>query len=327
MAKRTAAEKPATRSATASKRIKTQPKTTASFSAPAKSAWLPTQERAGPSAAPQSKQIPAGEENCLAGLRFVFTGELESLSREEAHALVKRYGGISTIAPSTRTNFVVLGSDAGPKKLELIKKHKLKTINQDQFLSMITSKPSGKADAKSSKKQDEKVKKVEQVAKPANPRKESTTEKQPNGQTRTAKCAPIDHVDQNGNKALIERVQAWLRVTSSALGNTGSLPAKGHAGPSAPGSKPIPQGAENCLAGLTFVFTGELESITRDEANALCNKYGGRVSVRPSNKTSFIVLGSDPGAKKLELIRKNNLKTINEDGFLDLIASRPAGEL
>jgi replication factor C subunit 1 len=52
-----------------------------------------------------------------------------------------------------------------------------------------------------------------------------------------------------------------------------------------------------------------------------------RVSVRPSNKTSFIVLGSDPGAKKLELIRKNNLKTINEDGFLDLIASRPAGKL
>jgi len=47
---------------------------------------------AGPSA-PGSKQIPVGEPNCLAGLAFVFTGELDSLSREEATDLVKRYGG------------------------------------------------------------------------------------------------------------------------------------------------------------------------------------------------------------------------------------------
>ena len=47
---------------------------------------------AGP-AAPGSKDIPAGEPNCLAGLTLVFTGELSSLSREEASDLAKRYGG------------------------------------------------------------------------------------------------------------------------------------------------------------------------------------------------------------------------------------------
>ena len=47
---------------------------------------------AGP-AAPGSKQIPAGEPNCLTGLAFVFTGELDSLSRDEATDLIKRYGG------------------------------------------------------------------------------------------------------------------------------------------------------------------------------------------------------------------------------------------
>ena len=40
-----------------------------------------------------SKEIPVGEENCLGGLAFVFTGELSSLTRDEAVDLVKRYGG------------------------------------------------------------------------------------------------------------------------------------------------------------------------------------------------------------------------------------------
>jgi replication factor C subunit 1 len=39
-----------------------------------------------------SKEIPVGEENCLGGLAFVFTGELSSISRDEAIDLVKRYG-------------------------------------------------------------------------------------------------------------------------------------------------------------------------------------------------------------------------------------------
>lgn len=40
-----------------------------------------------------SKEVPVGNDNCLAGLTFVFTGELESLSREAGSDLVKRYGG------------------------------------------------------------------------------------------------------------------------------------------------------------------------------------------------------------------------------------------
>jgi replication factor C subunit 1 len=50
------------------------------------------------------------------------------------------------------------------------------------------------------------------------------------------------------------------------------------AGPSAPGSKEIPEPASpDCLAGLSFVFTGELSSISRDEAVDLAKKYGGCV--------------------------------------------------
>ncbi|KZT13273.1 DNA replication factor C, large subunit [Laetiporus sulphureus 93-53] len=95
------------------------------------------------------------------------------------------------------------------------------------------------------------------------------------------------------------------------------------AGPIAPGSKPIPQAAApDCLAGLSFVFTGELTSLSRDEAVELAKRHGGRVTGQPSSKTSYVVVGTDAGPSKLAAIKKNNLKTLDEDGFLNLIATR-----
>nr|VWO96876.1 Uncharacterized protein [Ganoderma boninense] len=97
----------------------------------------------------------------------------------------------------------------------------------------------------------------------------------------------------------------------------------GRAGPSAPGSKEIPIPEDpNCLAGLSFVFTGELSSLSRDEAVELAKRYGGRVVGQPSSKTSYVVLGADAGPSKLKAIEKNKLKTLDEDGFLNLIATR-----
>lgn len=50
------------------------------------------------------------------------------------------------------------------------------------------------------------------------------------------------------------------------------------AGPVAPGSKVVPEPASpDCLAGLAFVFTGELSSFSRDEAVDIAKRYGGQV--------------------------------------------------
>jgi len=46
------------------------------------------------------------------------------------------------------------------------------------------------------------------------------------------------------------------------------------AGPKNPGGKEIPQGQTDCLGGLTLVFTGELETLGRDEAVELAKRYG-----------------------------------------------------
>lgn len=88
------------------------------------------------------------------------------------------------------------------------------------------------------------------------------------------------------------------------------------------GSKEIPEGQPNCLAGLTFVFTGELTSIAREDATNLAKRYGGRVTTAPSGKTSYVVVGEQAGASKLEKIEKLKLKRLTEDEFLDLIATR-----
>ncbi|KAJ3103197.1 hypothetical protein HDU97_010330 [Phlyctochytrium planicorne] len=98
---------------------------------------------------------------------------------------------------------------------------------------------------------------------------------------------------------------------------------KASGGPSNPGSKEIPEGEENCLLGLTFVFSGELSSISRDDATDLAKRYGGRVTGAVSGKTSYLVVGDEAGASKTAKAEKEGIPVIDEDKFLDLIRNSP----
>jgi len=74
------------------------------------------------------------------------------------------------------------------------------------------------------------------------------------------------------------------------------------------------------LSGKTFVLTGGLETLTRDEARKIIEDMGGRVSSSVSKKTDFVVVGKDPGSKydkALEL----KVKTLNEEEFKKLIGT------
>ena len=72
------------------------------------------------------------------------------------------------------------------------------------------------------------------------------------------------------------------------------------------------------LEGLTFVLTGTLPTMTRDEASALVKKNGGKVSGSVSKKTSFVIAGEEAGSK---LTKANELgvKVIDEAQFLEMI--------
>ncbi|KAB5518487.1 hypothetical protein PHYPO_G00166560 [Pangasianodon hypophthalmus] len=94
-------------------------------------------------------------------------------------------------------------------------------------------------------------------------------------------------------------------------------------GPRALGSKEIPQGEENCLEGCVFVLTGVLESMEREDAKSLIERYGGKVTGNVSRKTTYLVLGRDSGASKTEKAQGFGTKIINEDELLELIRTKP----
>ncbi|HEY5328791.1 MAG TPA: NAD-dependent DNA ligase LigA [Acidobacteriaceae bacterium] len=74
------------------------------------------------------------------------------------------------------------------------------------------------------------------------------------------------------------------------------------------------------LVGLTFVLTGTLPTLTRDEAKARIEAAGGKVSGSVSKKTSFVVAGEEAGSK-LDKAVQLGVKTLDEAALLDMLES------
>jgi DNA ligase (NAD+) len=72
------------------------------------------------------------------------------------------------------------------------------------------------------------------------------------------------------------------------------------------------------LAGKTFVLTGTLPSLSRDEAKKMIEDAGGKVSGSVSKKTDYVVAGSDPGSK-LDKADELKVAVLDEDGLRDLL--------
>ena len=62
------------------------------------------------------------------------------------------------------------------------------------------------------------------------------------------------------------------------------------------------QGTDDCLTGLTFVFTGVGESLNREETADIVKRYGGKVTSALSRKTSYLVVGEGAGESKLSKV-------------------------
>ncbi|MBC7294161.1 MAG: NAD-dependent DNA ligase LigA, partial [Thermoleophilia bacterium] len=76
------------------------------------------------------------------------------------------------------------------------------------------------------------------------------------------------------------------------------------------------------LSGKTFVLTGTLPSLSRQEATALIEAAGGRVTSSVSGKTDYVVVGSDPGSK-LAKAQELGVQLLDEDGLRRLLAGEP----
>ena len=104
-------------------------------------------------------------------------------------------------------------------------------------------------------------------------------------------------LDEPSNRELLERLRtAGVRMESD---------------------DPAPLGAQP-LAGQTFVVTGTLHTMSRDEAAAAIERLGGKVASAVSRKTTYLVVGADAGSK-LEKATTLGVKTLTEEAFRAII--------
>jgi len=106
---------------------------------------------------------------------------------------------------------------------------------------------------------------------------------------------------QKGNKRIIEKLKE--KEVGQGLGKRKAKAVK---------PQKLP------LAGREFVFTGKLESFSRSEAEAKIKALGGKAGSDVTKKTSYVVVGTDPGSKLVKA-QKLGIKTMNETKFRDLL--------
>ncbi|OAD03233.1 hypothetical protein MUCCIDRAFT_110087 [Mucor lusitanicus CBS 277.49] len=91
--------------------------------------------------------------------------------------------------------------------------------------------------------------------------------------------------------------------------------------PKALGTRPEPVGAPNCFAGMTFVISGQYETLTKEQTKDIIMRYGGRVTSAVSGKTTYLCYGRDAGETKLAKAKTLGTKLLEEDAFYHLVES------
>jgi DNA ligase (NAD+) len=109
-------------------------------------------------------------------------------------------------------------------------------------------------------------------------------------------CAIYEFFAQATNRRVLDRlVKAGVRVENADVAD-----------------------GDQTLSGKTIVFTGALETYTRDEAIDAVQRLGGQATSSVSSNTDYVVVGEAPGSK-LDDARKEGVKILDEEEFERLI--------
>ena len=83
---------------------------------------------------------------------------------------------------------------------------------------------------------------------------------------------------------------------------------------------PVASRSEGPLKGKTFVLTGTMSSMTRDEAKDRIQSFGGKVTGSVSKKTDFVIFGEKAGSK-LAKAQQLGVATLNETQLEELLSN------
>ncbi|MGZ6950591.1 MAG: NAD-dependent DNA ligase LigA [Acidimicrobiia bacterium] len=133
----------------------------------------------------------------------------------------------------------------------------------------------------------------------------------------TASAEELTAVDGVG-PVIAESLHAWFTVPT----NTALVEKLRAAGVELEGPEPEGVELEPTLAGMTFVLTGGLERHTREEAEAAIAARGGKVTGSVSKKTSYVVVGENPGSK-LAKAEQLGVTRLDEAGLEQLLEHGP----
>jgi len=111
----------------------------------------------------------------------------------------------------------------------------------------------------------------------------------------TVIAAIADYFGESHNRAAVERLVKQVNIRDAEKPKT-----------------------DTAVAGKTVVFTGSLEKMTRDEAKAMAERLGAKVSGSVSKKTDYVVAGPGAGSKLAEA-QKHGVAVLTEDDWLKLI--------
>ncbi|XP_048402000.1 replication factor C subunit 1 isoform X3 [Stegostoma tigrinum] len=252
------------------------------------------------------------------------SGKTKMLSETDSNVKNHTEKIVSSKSQSTRTSSQQSSESSGAKvekslsKLSPVKSSTKLAImkHKEELTHVIGSSPTRSArEKKISPRKEETTgfsKKGQTKITPKKEEKTVSSNKEKNSPNKEKKISPNKPESENPENAEKKR-QNYLAYRSFLNRD----------GPRALGSKEIPQGAENCLEGLSFVITGVLESMERDDAKSLIERYGGKLTGNVSKKTSYLVTGREGGRAKLDKAESLGTKQIDEDGLLDLIRRLP----
>jgi DNA ligase (NAD+) len=113
----------------------------------------------------------------------------------------------------------------------------------------------------------------------------------------------VETLGEERTRALVDR----LRAAGLKMEEEG--PAPGTSGP---------------LVGKTFVITGTLPGMSREQAAEAIEAAGGKVTNSVSKKTDFLVVGADPGGSKYNKAQEIGTEQIDEERLLELLDADPS---